>query len=958
MWQAHSWRSTAGWVRDRTPNFTYHGLSTLAVRTLLSLLVVIPGSLQADESSLGDRSGVDTIFSGLSIQSRIIGGGNAEVGAWPSMAAIATTGIFPFEDRFFCGGTVISDRWILTAAHCMYDPFGAESQPSDLSVVVGINDLQDESETEVVVTNIYIHPQFDSESGTLKNDIALLELANVVPAPAMTLFAGNPETLKDRLAFIAGWGATGVDVFSGAETYPNLLQDAAVPIVSLAACNAPESYQGGVIDSQVCAGFREGGIDSCVGDSGGPLYVLENGEQIQVGITSFGNGCGLPDFYGVYTNISAFRDWISNYVDIRDSSDMNNILSGSGLVSAASTDKDVVTVGNFTSNGILANAGGATDGGVSVGASSGGGSLSYGFLSLLLGVAYLRPRFGVSKSVISLVLFIAMLSTATSVYAQEDLVIQSRIVGGSVASVGQWPSLVAITSVGTEPLRLRQFCGGSVVADRWVLTAAHCLFNVDGSLTTADQIRVVAGINDLNDPDALETVVTNIFMHPLYENTVIPANDIALLELGTSVLAPLNLLLDSDPDLLVGQLAYIAGWGALTEEGPFTDERFPSLLQDAAIPIVSRAQCNLPESYNGSIQQTQLCAGYRRGGVDTCQGDSGGPIYVLEGTRQVQIGITSFGAGCARPDLYGVYTNVESYKTWMNTYFMSSVTAVKSASSVNVGVGKVAGSLHPLFLSFLAGFAVFSLLRTAAGSSSRWFNNSSRWFNISDDSNNVARRRSSQFTLVFAALVSASACSSNQPISEAIDASTSTQTEIKAIVMDSEKKGSADTVELRLSETDGVVGIHPLLLGSTRLETIQALTDARFSASDCRVDKTAIQGTGRLFVREQCHAQPLDTTSVQGLMIDTLTYQILDNRLVKLDVRLRSGDKMALTRQLDALYEFIPSADGSSEWRSGGNHIRLVVLTHSDATKNRSALSLQMIDGRLSDKLPALFDYP
>jgi secreted trypsin-like serine protease len=357
MWQAHSWRATMGWVGDKKPPFDFRGPSTSVVRFLACVLLGIASGSYASERASTLEIGADAIYNKISIQSRVLGGGDAEVGAWPSMAAIVTAGTFALEDRFFCGGTVISDRWILTAAHCMFDAYASDTQPADIRVVVGINDLQDESAIEVVVTNIFVHPQYNVAGGMMNNDIALLELANVVTAPATTLFDGDTETFNDTLAFIAGWGA--LDQVNGSEVYPNLLQDASVPLVSLARCNSSESYQGGILNTQVCAGFREGGIDSCVGDSGGPLYLIQNGEQVQVGITSFGNECGLPNFYGVYTNISAHKTWINGYVaDIE--------LSKNTLASIDET-------------------GGAAS-------SSQGGSLNFYFIGLLSGLVYVRRK--------------------------------------------------------------------------------------------------------------------------------------------------------------------------------------------------------------------------------------------------------------------------------------------------------------------------------------------------------------------------------------------------------------------------------------------------------------------------------------------------------------------------------------------------------------------------------------
>lgn len=386
MWQAHSRRATTGWAGNRKPDIAFRSLSTSVVRFLSCLLLGIAGGLQASETLTnlssgpglgpgpgpGSGPGSDAIYNGSSIQSRVLGGGKAEVGAWPSMAAIVTTGTFPLESRFFCGGTVISDQWILTAAHCMFGPFGEETQPADIRVVVGINDLRNESTTESVVSNIFVHPQYNTSGGTMQNDIAVLELANVVDVPATTLFEGNPETFNDTLAFIAGWGAIEFNAVNGSELYTNLLQDASVPLVSLERCNSSESYQGGILNTQMCAGYREGGVDSCVGDSGGPLYLIQNGKQVQVGITSFGNGCGLPNFYGVYTNISEFRTWISSYVDIADSNAL------------ATIDEPGTGAGDV---------GGAIDDNMADGSSSQGGSVNLNILGLLLGLVYIRRTY-------------------------------------------------------------------------------------------------------------------------------------------------------------------------------------------------------------------------------------------------------------------------------------------------------------------------------------------------------------------------------------------------------------------------------------------------------------------------------------------------------------------------------------------------------------------------------------
>ena len=170
MWQAHSWRAITGFARPRKLGFSHQGLHTSVVRSVICFAFLVVSVSHASESPTKQRFGPDSIYNESSIQSRVFGGGDAELGAWPSMAAIVIAGTFPLEDRFFCGGTVISDRWILTAAHCMYDPFGAESQAADIRVAVGISDLQDNSAIEFVVSNIF-RTFFRSPSFTLDNRV-------------------------------------------------------------------------------------------------------------------------------------------------------------------------------------------------------------------------------------------------------------------------------------------------------------------------------------------------------------------------------------------------------------------------------------------------------------------------------------------------------------------------------------------------------------------------------------------------------------------------------------------------------------------------------------------------------------------------------------------------------------------------------------------------------------------
>lgn len=252
----------------------------------------------------------------LLLTSRIIGGRDAEANSWPSLVALVSPGMATVKNRFFCGGTVVAERWVMTAAHCLFGSFGQEIRPSSLRVITGIDNLEtDVPEEEIIVTNIILHPLFNNQQTYSPFDIALLELGSAVNVPAVNLFAGDTAEYSGVSSYIAGWGATRY-VDENDVDYPSQLQDATVPIVPLARCNSVVSFQGLITHRQVCAGFLDGGIDACVGDSGGPLFIIEDGVSRQMGITSYGNGCALPNFYGIYTSVSHLLPWLSDYIDV------------------------------------------------------------------------------------------------------------------------------------------------------------------------------------------------------------------------------------------------------------------------------------------------------------------------------------------------------------------------------------------------------------------------------------------------------------------------------------------------------------------------------------------------------------------------------------------------------------------------------------------------------------------
>jgi len=249
-------------------------------------------------------------------------------------------------------------------------------------------------------------------------------------------------------------------------------------------------------------------------------------------------------------------------------------------------------------------------------------------------------------------LFFFFLSSSSCLY-----VLQGRIVGGEDASPGEFPWQVELTwGVGGSLL-----CGGSLVTDSMVITAAHCC----DSMSPGD-LGVVVGSYHLHqqDPDQSSFGVTTVIMHELY-NKRTKENDICLLELeGRVNLDSPNIglvrLPEAGEEYEAGLMCTVTGWGATQENGGS-----PRVLQKVRVPVVSDNQCQFDYIMN-EIQKSMLCAGFDEGGKDSCQGDSGGPLMCGETLS----GIVSWGKGCGERHHPGVYTQVSYFVSWINGHIM------------------------------------------------------------------------------------------------------------------------------------------------------------------------------------------------------------------------------------------------------------------------------------------------
>ncbi|CAG9578680.1 unnamed protein product [Danaus chrysippus] len=466
---------------------------------------------------------------------RIVGGENTNIERYPFMSGILE--YFNWGTSQMCGGTLITNRAVVSAAHCFED-----LTPSKLRVRLGSTYASSGGQVQEV-SRIIMHAQYNKF--LLINDVAVIRLQNAVTLSneiQIARIAGPQYILPDNTPLnVIGWGTTS---FHG---YPSeILQQASVNIINQSICaERYEDFQSlpiiwpRVTPEMMCTGILDvGGKDACQGDSGGPVV---HGGNVLVGITSWGYECAHP----VYP------------------------------------------------------------------------------------AAPRKPE---------------------------------RIVGGENTSIERYPFMSGILESsfwGTE-----QMCGGTLITNRAVVSAAHCFAGFRPS-----ELRVRLGSTYASSGGQVH-VLSRIIMHPQY-NFRLVLNDVAVTRLQNAatlsnqiqiarIAGPQYILPDNTP-------LNVIGWGTTSFNGKPSE-----ILQHASVNIINQSLCAERYSYFQSLPGSwprvtpeMMCTGILDvGGKDACQGDSGGPV--IHG-GDVLVGITSWGYQCAHPTYPGVNVLVSSYADWIAT---------------------------------------------------------------------------------------------------------------------------------------------------------------------------------------------------------------------------------------------------------------------------------------------------
>jgi len=208
----------------------------------------------------------------------------------------------------FCGGTILDEKTVMCAAHC----FTTGQSMNGYYITAGVTNRNDGSGQTIEIANGVWNSAMPYSGNN--NDFIILKLSSALSfnanvGPACLPEPGFAPDTNGETCIVSGWGTLN----SGANSLPTNLQWVSVPTVTNAQC--AQAYPNTITSSMICAGLPEGGKDSCQGDSGGPFVCEKEGKAVLTGVVSFGIGCALADYPGVYARVTAVLDWVKTNME-------------------------------------------------------------------------------------------------------------------------------------------------------------------------------------------------------------------------------------------------------------------------------------------------------------------------------------------------------------------------------------------------------------------------------------------------------------------------------------------------------------------------------------------------------------------------------------------------------------------------------------------------------------------
>ncbi|XP_055378938.1 uncharacterized protein LOC129610397 [Condylostylus longicornis] len=574
-----------------------------------------------------------------------------------------------------CGGSLISNQFILTAAHCL-------NNTRLLYASLGAHDLRLES-LRIQIENKYfkIHPNFDPI--LFKNDVALVKLPEPVDFNEKIQPIKLPQNDKENFertgisAVASGWGKYSDDC----KFTSYVLRYVELEVLNRQSCL--EFYNTTVLKAENLCTNGSNGKSTCVGDSGGPLIAFNSkNEKIQIGISSFGSqeGCekGFP---AVFTKITSYLNWINeNIQDYKMRGNrmrLHQIFSGFPMtfkwwVKEKEISRKVPVRGfkRDTEEKPICNHKRPRKRKTPHNKLMGRAIIDWHYVKPMRIMS--RPYSYYSNSDKSYFQPLTMDITKNinenhynggrslgfeHVHRKHGAV--KRIFGGNIALHNSFPYQVGLLLRGPRGLN---WCGGSLISEDYVVTAAHCI-------DMAQKTLVFLGSYEIKNPNEagakrIEVLSSHFIVHPGWNPRRL-IHDIGLIRFPqpivfTDSIQPIKLPNRNKITSYEGQIGVASGWGRFQTSSP----TISYFLRYVELPIISQASCL--SNYPFLLQPSNICTSGANG-KSTCTGDSGGPLTVEEDGKKILIGITSFGSvfGCEK-GFPGVYTRITSYLDWIS----------------------------------------------------------------------------------------------------------------------------------------------------------------------------------------------------------------------------------------------------------------------------------------------------